>query len=269
MNEQICRRSPAVTRSRKETRISQRDAQALRFVGEGYEVAQYALHEAVFSGLTPNVVSRFVTRWHRRGVLAAERLNGIGMNRLRLTAAGRDLLLERGLAHPDELFAPRKPVALKDLQHTLFINDARVALGRLPKPDLTLAAWALQRRFAPRPTVVPDVLAIWRRRATADGLLLVCEIDLGGESLRAVFIPKLELLRREVDRWRGTSPAVVVVLTHGVRRVATLKDAFCESNDDVAWCIDALPLSPGRQSIEDLQALFAGVTAAAHTSAQE
>ena len=244
-------------------RLGSRDVDGLRFIGEGYEVAQYALHEAVFSGLTPNVVSRFVTRWHRRGVLAAERLNGIGMNRLRLTAAGRDLLLERGLAHPDELFAPRKPVALKDLQHTLFINDARVALGRLPsKPDLTLAAWALQRRFAPRPMVVPDVLAIWRRRANADGLLLVCEIDLGGESLRAVFMPKLELLRREVDRWRGASPAVVVVLTHGVRRVATLKDAFCESNDDVAWCVEELPPSPGRRSIEDLQALLAGVTRA-------
>ncbi|MCU1231705.1 MAG: hypothetical protein JWO97_4589 [Acidobacteria bacterium] len=251
-------------------RISERDAHALRFVGEGYEVAQYALHEAAFSGLTANVVSRFVTRWHRRGVLAAERLNGIGMNRLRLSAAGRDLLIERGLAHPDELFAPRKPVAPKDLQHTLFINDARVALGRLPaKPSLTLAAWALQRRFAPRPTVVPDVLAIWRRSASADGLLLASEIDLGGESLRAVFIPKLELLRREVDRWRGASPAVIVVLTHGARRVATLRNAFAESNDDVSWCIEELPPSPGRRNIEDLQTLFAGLTGAAHTPTRD
>jgi hypothetical protein len=71
------------------TRLRIRDLEALAVVGRGYEVAQYQLHEAVFSSRSPNVVSRFVARAAKRGLLA-ERLGGIGMNRLRLTTRGRE-----------------------------------------------------------------------------------------------------------------------------------------------------------------------------------
>src|SRR3954447_1472356 len=100
------------------TRLRDRDIEALTFIGRGYEVAQYQLHEAVFAARSPNVASRFVIRASKRGFIVAERLGGIGMNRLRLTRRGREFLVARGIA-ADELFAPAKAVALKDLAHTL------------------------------------------------------------------------------------------------------------------------------------------------------
>jgi len=104
------------------TRLRDRDIEALAFIGRGFEVAQYQLHEAIFASRSPNVVSRFVIRASERGFIATERLGGIGMNRLRLTRRGREFLVNRGITE-DELFAPAKAVALKDVAHTLAIND--------------------------------------------------------------------------------------------------------------------------------------------------
>jgi hypothetical protein len=51
------------------TRLRDRDIEALAFIGKGYEVAQYQLHETIFPSRSPNVVSRFVREGQVQGVL--------------------------------------------------------------------------------------------------------------------------------------------------------------------------------------------------------
>jgi hypothetical protein len=202
------------------TRLRDRDIEALAFIGRGYEVAQYQLHEAIFASRSPNVVSRFVIRGTERGFIAAERLGGIGMNRLRLTRRGREFLIDRGIAE-DELFAPAKAVALKDVAHTLAINDLRVALLGLRNPPTFISpAWFLQRRLSSA-LAIPDLLARWPARA--GGLLLACEIDLGCERLATVFLPKLERLSELLSDAAEGDRAGIVIFTRGSRRVELLE----------------------------------------------
>lgn len=204
------------------TRLRDRDIAALAFIGRGYEVAQYQLHEAIFATRSPNVVSRFVIRASERGFVAAERLGGIGMNRLRLTRRGREFLSARGIAE-DELFAPAKAVALKDIAHTLAINDLRVALlGLKNPPTLISPAWYLQRRLSSAPAI-PDLLARWRAGMGTRGLLLACEIDLGCERLATVFLPKLERLRELLNDAAEGDRVGILVFTRGNRRVELIE----------------------------------------------
>jgi hypothetical protein len=236
------------------TRLRDRDIEALAFIGRGYEVAQYQLHEAVFASRSPNVVSRFVTRASERGFIAAERLGGIGMNRLRLTRRGCGFLIDRGIAE-DELFAPAKAVALKDVAHTTAINDLVVALlGRPNPPSFVSAAWCLQRRLTAS-TAIPDVLASWPPGRTR-GMLLGCEIDLGAEPLASVFLPKLRRLARLLDEARDTKHAAIAVFTRGAKRIALLSD----STNDSGVKLMAIPLPEtcgSREGIRAFQALLA------------
>jgi hypothetical protein len=147
----------------RRTRLRQRDIDTLAFVGRGYEVAQYQLHEAVFASRAPNVISRFVTRAATRQLVVVERPSAISMNRIRLTRRGREFLVDRGFAE-NELFVPVRPVALKDLAHTLAVNDLIVALRGLERaPEVVRPAWYLERA-AQSLTAIPDVLAIWKRK---------------------------------------------------------------------------------------------------------
>jgi hypothetical protein len=237
------------------TRLRDRDIEALAFIGRGYEVAQYQLHEAIFTSLTPNVVSRFVIRASERGFVAAERLGGIGMNRLRLTRRGREFLVDRGIAE-DELFAPAKAVALKDVAHTLAINDLRVALLGLPsRPSLISPAWFLQRRLSSA-LAIPDLLARWPAGAGARGLLLACEIDLGCERLATVFLPKLERLRELLNDAAEGDRAGIVVFTRGSRRVELLEGHACEA--PIPMMPFAIPNTSGsREGILEFRSLLA------------
>ncbi|MBV9496871.1 MAG: replication-relaxation family protein [Acidobacteria bacterium] len=202
------------------TTLRPRDCEALAFVGRSYELAQYQLHAAIFHGRAPNVVSRLVQRAKRLGFISAERLHGIGMNRLRLTNSGREFLVARGVARREELFVPQRAVALKDLAHTLAINDLAVALRQLRTPPTPiLPAWFLARALGGASEVVPDVLAIWRRPNAAE-LRLACEIDLGAEGLRTVFLPKLE--RLTVSLASPQTDAGILILTRGERRLQHL-----------------------------------------------
>jgi hypothetical protein len=203
------------------TGLRERDIEALAFIGKGYEVAQYQLHEAVFPSRSPNVVSRFVTRALDRRFIAAERLGGIGMNRLRLTRCGREFLVGRGVTE-DELFAPSKAVALKDVAHTLAINDLRVALSEARRPLFIWPAWFLQRRLSYAPAI-PDLLARWPGTAGSGGLLLAGEIDLGCESLGAVFLPKLDRLHELLNDAAEGDRTGIAVFTRGSRRVELLE----------------------------------------------
>jgi hypothetical protein len=235
------------------TRLRERDIEALAFIGRGYEVAQYQLHEAVFASRSPNVVSRFVIRATERGVIAAERLGGIGMNRLRLTRRGREFLVGRGIAE-DELFAPAKAVALKDMAHTLAINDLRVALlGLKNPPSLISLAWYLQRRLSSAPAI-PDLLARWSGRAGIQGVLLACEIDLGCERLATVFLPKLERLRKLLSDAAGRDRAGIVVFTRGSQRIGLIEAYSCGTIPIMPF---ALPHTSGsRDGIQEIAAIL-------------
>ena len=235
------------------TRLRERDIEALTFIGRGYEVAQYQLHEAIFASRSPNVVSRFVSRASKRGFVAAERFGGVGMNRLRLTRRGREFLVDRGIAD-DELFAPVKAVALKDVAHTLAINDLRVALSLSRAPDVLTPAWLLQRRL-PTVTAIPDVIVHWRFRSGRQGLLMACEVDLGCERLRAVFIPKLDRLERLLRDAVEDDRIAIAIFTRGMKRLEHLCAYAEDSKTQIVPLL--LPDTVGsRDGIRAFQAIF-------------
>jgi hypothetical protein len=242
------------TELRQTVALSTRDVDALSFVGEGFEVLQYQLHEAVFPGLSEAVVSRFVRRWERRGVLLITRLNKLGPNRLRLAAAGRALLEKRGV-DGRHLFAPRSPVALKDLAHTAWINDLRVLLRFVPRPfDAVLPAWGLQRQLVPPTAAIPDVLAVRTPRIGAIGFVLACEVDLGAERVKSVFVPKLIKLRHVLVGWSEESSTMLLVLTRGSRRAGLLREAVLAI--DMPIVVEELPAEGGRQGLHELRKRF-------------
>ncbi len=243
--------------------LSDRDLAALRFIGEGYEVAQYQLHEAVFRERAATVVSRFVVRAKEHKLIVLERQDGVGINRLRLTARARTLLVDCGIAHVDEIFVPRLAVSPKDLAHTLWINDLRVAANQLvPPPNLALPAWALQRRLQPAPPAIPDLLAVWNKTTTRCGLALGSEVDLGGEGLK-VFLPKLARLFELIERWSAPSVGLVLVLCRGERRQDSIRREMeyqTTNTPHMALAVETLPEEPGRESIACLAALLREAT---------
>ena len=242
---------------RNSAKLSPRDVEALLFIGEGYEVAQYQLHEAVFRRRSEVVVSRFVRRWVARGFLLAERWNNIGVNRVRLTSLGRDELVSRSFAKESQLFAPRKGVALKDIAHTLWINDLRIVFRQcVPEFDVVLPAWALQRRFSPVPRAIPDVLAVRSPQADNAGHLVAAEVDLGGERLNAIFLPKLVRLQKLVREWAADAPSQIVVFTRGAQRAALLEQ-FAAQIPEIPISVALLPEQNGRDALKVLRELVA------------
>lgn len=236
-------------------RPSPRDLAAGRFIGEGYEVSQYELREAVFAGRARGVVSRFVTRWRSRELLHASRFQGWGMNRLRLTSKGRDVLLAHG-ADRRTLFVPKKPVALKDLAHHLWINDLRVVLAGEGFPK-TLPSWAIERLFPAWP-VSPDLLALRPASGGRQGLALAVEVDLGGEGITKVFAPKLGKLQEHLASVAGGDGSGVLVVTSGARRAEAIAKATEGADADVPLWIGVLPASSGSAGLLALRGLCRG-----------
>ncbi|MEO6324228.1 MAG: replication-relaxation family protein [Thermoanaerobaculia bacterium] len=241
--------------------LTERDHSALKFIGETLEAAQYQVATAVFPHVSEVVVSRRVRRLHGLGLIAIERWNKVGINRIRLTAQGADLLVTRRIARADELFLSRAPLSPRAVPHHLWVTDCRLVLERLPHPpDRVLSAWALERQFVPRLPAIPDVLAITSPGPDHPGLLLAVEVDLGGEPIRSVLVPKLRLLQSVLAALAGTSPAAVCVLTVGARRAEALRRAVSDLPVDVLVTVDLLPSAAGRPALTELTRLFtAGV----------
>jgi hypothetical protein len=234
--------------------LSPRDLAALRFIGQAGELAQYQLHDQVFGDVSEVVVSRFVQRATKRDLIATTRWRGIGINRLRLTTRGRSYLLQHGIT-ADELFVLRNPIAEGHIEHQLWIVDALVILGRAArKPDLLQPAWALQRRFTPRPVAIPDVLASFVSPPEQPVLLLGVEIDRGSENLVSIFVPKLEKLCEVLSTWAGGAACVIVVLTNNLRR----RDALRTRAEPLPLpvIVEMLPPSPGRPGLAELATTF-------------
>jgi hypothetical protein len=234
---------------------SERDIAALTFIGEGYEVAQYQLHAAIFPNVSAVVVSHFVTRAVRNGWIAVERWNRVGINRLRLTAEGRETVVRAG-GDRSSVFVPRRPVATKDVVHTLWINDVRVALrDHYASFDAILAAWQLQRRLTPAPSAIPDVLAIRRPHMNRPGLVCACEIDLGGERLVRTFLPKLVKLHGLVCEWSGGADSTILVFTQQAQRMAAINEFAISRRMRVI--ARTLPPSAGPEGLRSLANLIA------------
>jgi hypothetical protein len=234
--------------------LSPRDLAALRFIGQAGELAQYQLHEQVFGDVSEVVVSRFVRRATKRDLIATTRWRGIGINRLRLTTRGRANLVQRGV-DANELFVLRSPIAEGHIEHQLWIIDTLVVLGRASrKPDLLQPAWALQRRFTPRPAAIPDVLASFVSPPEQAALLLGVEIDRGSENLVSIFLPKLEKLCEVLSSWAGGAACAIVVFTHSLRR----RDALRTRAEPLPLpvIVEMLPRAPGREGLADLVATF-------------
>jgi hypothetical protein len=234
--------------------LSPRDLAALRFIGQAGELAQYQLHEQVFGDVSEVVVSRFVRRASARDLIATTRWRGIGINRLRLTTRGRAYLVQHGLT-TDEFFVLRSPVAEGHIEHQLWIVDTLVILGQAArKPDLLLPAWALQRRFTPRPAAIPDVLASFVSPPEQPALLLGVEIDRGSENLASIFLPKLEKLCEVLSTWAGGAAGAIVVLTNNVRR----RDALRVRAEALPLpvIVELLPQVPGRPGLAELATTF-------------
>jgi hypothetical protein len=235
------------------SRLPERDYEALSFIGAWYQVAQYQLEDALFAGRSPTIASRSVRRLHAAGCIAVERWNGIGVNLLRLTNAGRRVLVERGVDDAG-IFVPEKAVAQKDLRHQLHLVDVGLALRRLPVQfDLT-PCWALRRRLAgTQPAAIPDLLALRNDgRGAIDGAVAI-EVDLGGERLKNVFVPKLSVLRHTLTQWAGGQPAAIVVFTVGARRIMALEAAMATQQHPIPIVAFALPAHPGRPGLTALR----------------
>jgi hypothetical protein len=234
--------------------LSPRDLAALRFIGHAGELAQYQLHEQVFGDVSEVVVSRFVRRATTRDLIATTRWRGVGINRLRLTTRGRSYLVQHGVT-ADELFVLRSPIAEGHIEHQLWIVDTLVILGRAArKPDLLLPAWALQRRFTPRPAAIPDVLASFVSPPEQPALLLGVEIDRGSENLASIFLPKLEKLCEVLSSWSGGAASAIVVLTNNLRRRDSLRNSVKMLSLPVI--AEMLPGAPGRPVLGELAATF-------------
>ena len=257
----------AVRDTRLGRKLPARDLVAGVWIGKGYEVAQYQLHEAVFPGRSAVVVSRFVKRWRDHGLIAVERWNRIGMNRLRLTSRGRDLLLLSAVAKPEDLFVPARPVAPKDIAHRMWVNDLRVVLGRLPKkPDFVLPFWSIERTILPRPVAVPDVLAVTTRPAS----LLAIEVDLGGEPIQSVFVPKLRLLQEVLRAASSGGRVAILILTSGPRRQQSIGKAMATLDTSVPIAVESLPPDVGPKGLRALEKIFtSGVKSTSHLSGEK
>ncbi|MCK6682059.1 MAG: replication-relaxation family protein [Thermoanaerobaculia bacterium] len=228
-----------------------RDLVGLAFIGGGWEVAQYQLRDAVFPGLSEVVASRRVRTWARLKLIHVERWMGVGMNLLRLTPSGRDFVVAARFAKEDDLFAPPRSVALKDLRHLLFVNDVRtLALRGVPiRADGVSPAWLLQRRIQPPPPAIPDLLLTARAKNGRGGRLLAVEIDLGAERLTATFLPKLRVLVDVLQDWAGGVRTGVIVLTRGPKRLEALRAGIEEMGLAVPILAEELPSATGFEAL--------------------
>lgn len=242
--------------------LPERDYEALRYIAAWYQVAQYQLEDAVFAQRSPTVASRCVRRLANAGYIAVERWNRIGLNLLRSTTRGRTALLVYGV-DDSAIFVPEKAVAVKDLAHHLWIVDAGLMLRHLSLRMDVAPCWSLRRKLAAlRPAAIPDLLAFRHALTGETEAALAVEVDLGGEGLKNVLVPKLTVLRDTLAGWAGEQPAVVIVLTVGPRRIAALNAALAALPHQVPVFVFPLPRVAGRPGLAELRAGLAHTLAA-------
>jgi len=229
----------------KKHRILARDIEAYVLVGRFRMLTRQQLKSWLFAEVSETMVTRFFERSTERGYLGVERLQGNGIQVCWLTKKGRDFLVDGGHAATSDLFPASGAVPAKDFEHTVEIVNAAVAMRRrTPQPDELLPAWAVQRLFAGKLTVWPDLLCLWKPNGDA-GSALAIEVDLGGEPVKTVLVPKtLELIGFLTD-WTAGAPAVVLLLTATARRRDSLREALSSVVGDFPLAVETLAALSG------------------------
>jgi hypothetical protein len=236
-----------------------RDYDALRYIASWYQVAQYQLEDAMFAGRSATIASRSVRRLAAAGYVAVERWNRVGVNLLRVTTRGRGALIERG-SEERAIFVPEKAVALKDLAHHLWIVDTGRALQSVTAHLEVSPCWSLRRNLAAlKPAAIPDLLALRSAPTGATEAAVAVEVDLGGEGLRNVLVPKLALLRETLAGWAGGHAAAIIVLTVGPRRIAALNAALERLAHRIPIVVLPLPRAFGKPALAGLRVTLTGI----------
>lgn len=215
-------------------RILPRDIEAYTLVGRFRMMTRQQLKSWLFADVSETIVTRFFDRATERGYLGVERLHGNGIQVCWLAKKGRDFLVDGGHAPASDLFPAPGPVAAKDFAHTVEIVNAALAMHRrTPAPDELLPAWTVQRLFAGKLPVWPDLLCLWKPRDADPGAALAIEVDLGGEPVKTVLVPKtVNLMKLLVDIVPDT-PVAILILTFTARRSETVSAALASAGSPV------------------------------------
>ncbi|HYK02261.1 MAG TPA: replication-relaxation family protein [Thermoanaerobaculia bacterium] len=225
----------------KKHRILPRDLEAYALVGRFRMMTRQQLKGWLFPDVSETIVTRFFDRSTERGYLGVERLHGNGIQVCWLTKKGRDFLGDGSFAPASDLFPAGGPVPAKDFAHTVEIVNAALAMRRrTPAPDELLPAWMVQRLFAGKLTVWPDLLCLWQPQADDPGAALAIEVDLGGESVKTVLVPKTLELIGFLTEWIGPAPAAILLLTATARRRDSLRDALVPALSDFPLAVETL-----------------------------
>lgn len=224
----------------KKHRTLPRDVEALTLVGRFRMLTRQQLKAWCFPLVSETMVTRFFDRATEHGYLGVERLHGNGIQVCWLTKKGRDFLVDGGHAAATNLFPASAPVPAKDFAHTVeVVNAARAMHGRRPAPDELLPAWMLQRLFAGKLPVWPDLLCLWRP-LDDPGSALAVEVDLGGEPVKTVLVPKTLELIGFLEQWTTGAPAAILLLTATVRRRDSLRAALAPAIADFPLAVETL-----------------------------
>lgn len=225
----------------KKHRILPRDIDAYALVGRFRMLTRQQLKSWLFAEVSETMVTRFFDRSTERGYLGVERLQGNGIQVCWLTKKGRDFLIDGGHAAASDLFPASAPVPAKDFAHTVEIVNAALAMRhRSPAPDELLPAWAVQRLFGGTLTVWPDLLCLWKPNGGDAGSALAIEVDLGGEPVKTVLVPKTRELVGFLSGWTAGAPAAILVLTAGVRRRDSLREALAPAVGNFPLAVETL-----------------------------
>lgn len=225
----------------KKHRILQRDLDAYALVGRFRMLTRQQLKSWLFANVSETMVTRFFDRAIERGYLSVERLQGNGIQVCWLTKKGRDFLVDGAHAAASDLFPASGPVAAKDFDHTVEIVNAALAMRRrTPAPDELLPAWTVQRLFAGKLTVWPDLLCLWKPGENGPGSALAIEVDLGGEPVKSVLVPKTLELIGFLSGWTAGAAAAILLLTVTTRRRDSLREALAPAVGDFPLAVETL-----------------------------
>ena len=235
--------------TQKKHRLLPRDIEAYTLVGRFRMMTRQQLKNWLFADVSETIVTRFFDRSTGRGYLGVERLHGNGIQVCWLTKKGRDLLVDGGHAAASDLFPASGPVPAKDFAHTVEIVNTALAMHcRRPAPDELLPAWMVQRLFAGKLTVWPDLLCLWKPRGSDPGSVLAIEVDLGGEPVRTVLVPKtLELIGFLTD-WTAGASVAILMLTATARRRDSLREILTTAVGDLPLAVETLLALSGETS---------------------
>jgi hypothetical protein len=222
-------------------RVLVRDTEAFALVGRFRMLTRQQLKAWLFAGVSETMVTRFLDRSAERGYLGVVRLQGNGIQVCWLTKKGCDFLVDGGHAPAPDLFPASGPVPSKDFQHTVEIVNAAVAMhGRDRPPDELLPAWSVQRLFAGKLPVWPDLLCLWRPKDNDPGAALAIEVDLGGEPVKTVLAPKTLELIAFLRGWTAGGPSAILLLTATARRRDSIRGALEPIAGDFPLAVEVL-----------------------------